>query len=57
MVPTDFDNRRDIDIMKATDKGVGLWRNMRDGTFKDVAEDVGLRAERLGTFRVSPSAT
>jgi len=49
VVPTDFDNRRDIDIMIASDKGVGLWRNMRDGTFKDVAEDVGLRAETLRT--------
>src|SRR5258705_7861289 len=38
VVPTDFDNRRDIDITEATDKGITLWRNMRDGTFKDVAE-------------------
>ena len=49
VVPTDFDNRRDIDIMEATDKRIALWRNMRDGTFKDVAEDVGLRAESLKT--------
>jgi tetratricopeptide (TPR) repeat protein len=47
VVPTDFDNRRDIDIMEATDKGISLWRNMRDGTFKDVATDVGLRVEPL----------
>ncbi len=25
-----------------TNKGVALWRNMRDGTFKDVAKDTGL---------------
>ena len=50
VVPTDFDNRRDIDILVAGGKGISLWRNMRDGTFKDVAEEVGLRAERLGTF-------
>jgi hypothetical protein len=49
VVPTDFDNRRDIDIMEATDKGITLWRNMRDGTFKDVAEDVGLRAVSVKT--------
>ena len=49
VVPTDFDNRRDIDIMTATDKGVGLWRNLRDGTFKDVAQETGLRAETLNS--------
>ncbi|MEP6636794.1 MAG: FG-GAP-like repeat-containing protein, partial [Acidobacteriota bacterium] len=48
VVPTDFDNRRDIDILVASyDQGVALWRNMRDGTFKDVAQDVGLRADSL----------
>jgi tetratricopeptide (TPR) repeat protein len=49
VVPTDFDNRRDIDIMIATDKRIGLWRNLRDGTFKDVAEEIGLRAETLNS--------
>lgn len=47
VVPTDFDNRRDVDILVANDTGVSLWRNMRDGTFTDVAVDVGLRAETL----------
>jgi tetratricopeptide (TPR) repeat protein len=47
VVPTDFDNRRDIDVMIASTEGVGLWRNMRDGTFKDVAREVGLGAEEL----------
>jgi tetratricopeptide (TPR) repeat protein len=50
VVPTDFDNRRDIDIMMASDQGVELWRNLRDGTFKNVAEDVGLHAEKLRPF-------
>jgi hypothetical protein len=50
VVPTDFDNRRDIDILVASGKGISLWRNMRDGTFKDVAQDLGLRGERLGAF-------
>jgi cytochrome c-type biogenesis protein CcmH/NrfG len=53
VVPTDFDNRRDIDILIRSDKGVALWRNMRDGTFKDVAEDVGLRAEKLVTSSIA----
>ncbi len=47
VVPTDFDNRRDVDVLMATDKGVSLWRNLRDGTFKDVAADVGLSARTL----------
>ena len=42
IVPTDFDNRRDMDLLiVATDK-VALWRNMRDGTFRDVAGETGL---------------
>lgn len=44
VVPTDFDNRRDVDLLVSADtnKGLALWRNMRDGTFKDVAQDTGL---------------
>jgi Tfp pilus assembly protein PilF len=42
IVPTDFDNRRDIDLLVASNEKISLWRNMRDGTFKDVANDVGL---------------
>ena len=42
IVPTDFDNRRDIDLLIASTEKVSLWRNMRDGTFRDVASDVGL---------------
>jgi Tfp pilus assembly protein PilF len=42
-VPTDFDNRRDIDLLAAGPAGNPLlFRNMRDGTFKDVAASVGL---------------
>ncbi|MCM3904282.1 MAG: FG-GAP-like repeat-containing protein [Pyrinomonadaceae bacterium] len=47
VVPTDFDNRRDIDLLISSNGGVALWRNMRDGTFKDVAKDAGLLA---GTY-------
>ena len=42
IVPTDFDNRRDIDLLIASGEKVSLWRNMRDGTFRDVATEVGL---------------
>lgn len=42
VVPTDFDNRRDVDLLITSDQKVALWRNMRDGTFRDVAQEVGL---------------
>lgn len=47
IVPTDFDNRRDIDLLVAANEKVSLWRNMRDGTFRDVASDVGLAGADL----------
>jgi len=47
IVPTDFDNRRDIDLLVAADEKISLWRNMRDGTFRDVAAEVGLGAAEL----------
>ncbi len=44
IVPTDFDSRRDIDLLMAGSGGAPLlFRNMRDGTFKDVAAEAGLR--------------
>lgn len=43
VVPTDYDNRRDVDLLVS---GLGdaprLMRNVRDGSFVDVAPDVGL---------------
>lgn len=47
IVPTDFDNRRDIDLLIASHEKISLWRNMRDGTFRDVAAEVGLAASDL----------
>src|ERR1043165_8196428 len=47
IVPTDFDNRRDIDLLIASTEKISLWRNMRDGTFRDVATEVGLAAGDL----------
>jgi tetratricopeptide (TPR) repeat protein len=43
VVPTDFDNRRDVDlfVLNASDPPT-LFRNMRDGTFRDAAKEVGL---------------
>jgi tetratricopeptide (TPR) repeat protein len=54
IVPTDFDNRRDIDLLIASPEKISLWRNMRDGTFRDVAAEVGLAAsDRKGATNVA----
>ena len=43
VVPTDYDNRRDIDLLVVNRSGApNLFRNLRDGSFKDVAAEVGL---------------
>jgi Flp pilus assembly protein TadD len=47
VVPTDFDNRRDVDLLSTSENSVTLWRNMRDGTFKDVAAVAGLNRKEL----------
>src|SRR6185436_1207943 len=45
IVPTDFDNRRDVDLLVVNRSGPPLlFQNLRDGTFRDVAADVGLSA-------------
>ncbi|HJR61593.1 MAG TPA: FG-GAP-like repeat-containing protein, partial [Vicinamibacterales bacterium] len=42
-VATDYDNRRDIDLLVGpADRGPVLFRNLRDGTFGDVAGPAGL---------------
>ena len=42
---TDYDNRRDIDFFIASARGpLLLYRNLRDGTFRNAAADVGLPA-------------
>ncbi|MFN2579269.1 MAG: FG-GAP-like repeat-containing protein [Pyrinomonadaceae bacterium] len=46
VIPTDFDNRRDVDLLSSGNK-VTLWRNMRDGTFKDIAAAAGLSGKEL----------
>ncbi|MCY7376402.1 MAG: FG-GAP-like repeat-containing protein [Pyrinomonadaceae bacterium] len=43
VVPTDYDNRRDVDLLVLNRGGKpNLFRNLRDTTFKDVATEVGL---------------
>jgi Flp pilus assembly protein TadD len=45
IAPTDFDNRRDVDLLIVNDAAPPmLFKNLRDGTFQDVAADVGLAA-------------
>lgn len=49
IVPTDFDNRRDMDLLVVyRDAAPRLFKNLRDGTFRDVAADVGLSAVTAG---------
>jgi tetratricopeptide (TPR) repeat protein len=43
VVPTDYDNRRDVDLLVVNHAGApALYRNLRDGSFRDVAGEVGL---------------
>ena len=43
LVATDFDNDRDIDLLAVAYEHVPvLFSNLRDGTFRDVAADVGM---------------
>ena len=46
LMPTDFDNRRDVDLALLGRDGLSLYRNMRDGSFRDVAQELGLGAVR-----------
>lgn len=43
VIPTDYDNRRDIDLLLVPSRGMpALFANRRDGTFHDVASQTGL---------------
>ncbi len=43
VVPTDYDNRRDVDLLVVNyEQPPALYRNLRDGSFRDVAREVGL---------------
>jgi tetratricopeptide (TPR) repeat protein len=39
---TDYDNRRDIDLLVMGTSGLSLFRNMRDGSFRDWSKEAGL---------------
>jgi hypothetical protein len=46
IVPTDFNNRRDMDLLVVSyNKPLELFSNQRDGTFRNVAKDVGLEVD------------
>jgi tetratricopeptide (TPR) repeat protein len=50
-VATDYDNRRDIDLLVGpADRGPILLRNLRDGTFENVAGSVGLATSGATTI-------
>jgi Flp pilus assembly protein TadD len=43
VVPTDFDNRRDVDLLVVNyDTAPDLFSNQRDGSFRNVAREAGL---------------
>ncbi|HVG17901.1 MAG TPA: FG-GAP-like repeat-containing protein [Blastocatellia bacterium] len=46
IVPTDYDNRRDVDLLVVNyNEAPTLFSNLRDGTFRNVAAEVGLNAK------------
>ncbi len=48
IVPTDYDNRRDVDLFIAShDAAPALFTNLRDGTFRDDAAKAGLRVDGM----------
>ncbi|HEX8491910.1 MAG TPA: FG-GAP-like repeat-containing protein [Pyrinomonadaceae bacterium] len=54
VVPTDYDNRRDVDLLIAyADAPPALWKNLRDGTFRNVAAEVGLDLKGRGVTTVA----
>ncbi|WP_041973430.1 FG-GAP-like repeat-containing protein [Pyrinomonas methylaliphatogenes] len=47
IVPTDFDNRRDVDLLMVQYDGPPvLFKNQRDGSFRDVSAETGLSKRR-----------
>lgn len=50
IVPTDYDNRRDVDFVVANyNDAPALFANLRDGTFRNAAAEVGLTAKERFT--------
>ena len=56
LVATDYDNRRDLDLFVARAEAAPLlFKNRRDGTFEDVAGEVGLASARGGVATAGDS--
>ena len=54
VVPTDYDNRRDVDLLVvSSDSTPALWKNLRDGTFRNVAAEAGLDVKGGGLNTVA----
>jgi len=50
LVPTDYDNRRDVDMLLVNyGAPADLLSNQRDGSFRNVGREVGLEAQGHGT--------
>jgi tetratricopeptide (TPR) repeat protein len=50
IVPTDYDNRRDVDLFVLNyTEAPALFRNLRDGSFRNVSADAGLDRKDLYT--------
>lgn len=50
IVPTDYDNRRDVDLLIVNyGAAADLFSNQRDGSFRSVGREVGLDAQGHGT--------
>ncbi|MDX6405543.1 MAG: hypothetical protein QOH70_2998 [Blastocatellia bacterium] len=46
IIPTDYDNRRDVDLfLLPSSDPPRLFRNLRDGSFRDVAKEAGLDSQ------------
>ncbi len=49
VAPADYDNRRDIDLLVLGRERLFVYRNMRNGTFRESAADAGLAAAIQGS--------
>ncbi|MBM3771930.1 MAG: tetratricopeptide repeat protein [Acidimicrobiia bacterium] len=58
IVPTDYDNRRDVDLLLVSRHSApALFANQRDGSFRDVAGSTGLDAALTGGAEVAAASS
>lgn len=58
IIPTDFDNHRDIDLMiVSSDAPPALFTNQRDGTFRNTSDTAGLTKEQKVSGATTATAT